>query len=226
MEKKILAWHFVADDRMLAHQLPPMEVVPGYIYGEPKGDIIICRRGMHASRRAYDALSFAQGSQLCRVHVWGDIAEHTDKIVGRYREVLAIRDVASELRLWGCWCVRNTLAAGRKTVWDLLIDERSRNAVEVAERFARNEATREELAAAGNAAWANSRVVASARITIIGPMTISLARSWKSLSTHILAGGMPCSVLVIRRALTFLPPTAVSSIPIRLSVAVYEPSPG
>ena len=154
MEKKILAWHFVTDDRMLAHQAPPMEVAPGYIYGEPNGDIIICERGMHASRTVYDALGFAQGSQLCRVRVWGDVQEQNDKIVGRYREVLAIRDVASELRLWGCWCIRNTPINGGKAVWDLLTDERSRKAIEVAERFARNEATREELDAARDAAWA------------------------------------------------------------------------
>ncbi len=155
-EEKIKAWHFVTDDRMLAHHHPPMEVAPGYIYGEPKGDIIICERGMHASRRVYNALSFAQGSQLCRVRVWGDVAEQPDKIVGRYREVLAIRDVASELRLWGCWCIRNTPIGDGKTVWDLLTDERSRNAVEVAERFARGEVTREEL----DAAWAAARAAA------------------------------------------------------------------
>src|ERR1035437_7061317 len=57
-------------------------------------------------------------------------------------------------RLFACWCVRNTpLADGRK-VWDLLTDPRSRNAVEVAERFADGAATDAELAAAGDAARA------------------------------------------------------------------------
>jgi len=52
------------------------------------------------------------------------------------------------LRLFACWCVRNTpLHDGRK-VWDLLTNKRSRNAVEVAERYARGKATEEELAAA------------------------------------------------------------------------------
>ena len=159
-EKKILAWHFVTDDRILAHQEPPMAVVPGYIYGEPKGGIIICKRGMHASRKVCDALSFAPGSQLCRVRIWGDVLEQRDKIMGRYREVLAMRDVASELRLWGCWCVRNTPIGNGKTTWDLLTDERSRNTIEVAERFARNEVTREELAAASAAASAADRAAA------------------------------------------------------------------
>ena len=145
---KILAWHFIPDDRMLAHQTPPMAVEPGFIYGEPEGDIKICRFGMHASRRVYDALYYGSSSTLCRVRIWGDIQEHDDKLVGRYREVLAIRDVASELRLWGCWCIRNTKLADGRTVWDLLADPRSRNAVETAERFAQGEATREELAAA------------------------------------------------------------------------------
>jgi hypothetical protein len=62
-----------------------------------------------------------------------------------------------ELRLFACWSVRQ--------VWFLLTDERSRNAVEVAERYAEGMATAAELAAAreaAGAAWAAARAAALA----------------------------------------------------------------
>jgi hypothetical protein len=60
----------------------------------------------------------------------------------------------SSLRKLACRFVRETpLADGRK-VWDLLTDERSRRAVEVAERYADGKATAQELDAAHAAALA------------------------------------------------------------------------
>ena len=60
------------------------------------------------------------------------------------------------LRLFAVWCARNTpLADGRKT-GDLLTDQRSLNALDVAERFAHGQATRGEL----DAAWGAARAAA------------------------------------------------------------------
>ena len=57
-------------------------------------------------------------------------------------EQSAVRDRLAPL--FACWCVRQ--------VWHLLADERSKNAVEVAERYANGQATDEELDAARDAA--------------------------------------------------------------------------
>ena len=56
------------------------------------------------------------------------------------------------LRLFACWCVRQ--------VWHLLDDDRSKNAVIVAERHAGGLATDGELTAAWAAAWAAARAAA------------------------------------------------------------------
>ena len=55
-------------------------------------------------------------------------------------------------RLLACRFIRETPLADGRRVWDLLTDKRSRNAVVVAERYVRGEATDEELAAARIAA--------------------------------------------------------------------------
>ena len=75
-----------------------------------------------------------------------------DKLKPEWLIWVATRDgvlTDRELRLVACWSVRQ--------VWHLLTDERSRNAVEVAERYAVGDATDDELAAAWDAASAAAR---------------------------------------------------------------------
>ena len=59
----------------------------------------------------------------------------------------------NDRRLAACCFVRRTPIGDGRTVWDLLTDDRSKRAVEVAERFADGEATEREL----DAAWAAAR---------------------------------------------------------------------
>lgn len=154
--QKIDAWHFVPDDGKLARC--GLEVAAGYIYSED-GPIELCQNGLHGVRRVYDGIRYASGSTLCKVKMWGEIAEQPGLLVARHREVLAVRTVANELRLWGCWCVRNTPLGDGRTTWDLLMDDSSRNAVEVAERFANGEVTEDELYEAGRAAYFAAGVI-------------------------------------------------------------------
>ena len=68
----------------------------------------------------------------------------------------------NDRRLAACCFVRRTPIGDGRTVWDLLTDDRSKRAVEVAERFADGEATERELAAAWAAARAAARDAARA----------------------------------------------------------------
>ena len=97
---------------------------------------------------------------------------------GTALDILAVEDAPAEdllwcvlregvldpinLRLAACAFVRRTPLADGRTVWDLLTDERSRNAVDIAERYARGAATDEELAAARAATGAAARAAAGA----------------------------------------------------------------
>jgi len=90
---KRLGWHFLPADLTLTNgdgravtvgttlSIPPHQV--------PK----TCSYGMHASVRPSDAAKYNRGPVLCRVEVWGDIANDDDKFCGRHRRVLWMKEL-------------------------------------------------------------------------------------------------------------------------------------
>jgi len=150
----IYAWHFLSENRKT--QWNGITVIPGQPIFH-NGKLEICQSGLHASVNLIDALQYAPGPILCRVRCEGTIIQGQDKLVCSQRTALWMFDASSMLRLWVCWCIRNTKISNGRTVWDLLTDPRSRAAVEMAEKFALGKATKEQLAAAwdaaGDAAW-------------------------------------------------------------------------
>jgi hypothetical protein len=133
----------------------PKDGQPGLWTPKIAGKLELCNKSYHLTD-ADHLLTWCQGNQLFEAETKGKILVGDDKVA--CRQVRLLRQVESwndkNLRLFACWCVRK--------IWHLLTDERSRNAVVVAEKYANGLATQEELAAARDAAWAARDVVRDA----------------------------------------------------------------
>jgi hypothetical protein len=156
--KRTLAWWFCAPDPDGVVRLPHGDgrVVKVGETLSVEGPIVACKSGLHASVRAFDALQYAPGGTICRVEVWGDVQKEEDKIAGRHRRVLWMADASAALRLFACDCAEEACRVAKWT------DDRSLNAIRVAQLYAEGKATRDELNAARDAAWAAARDAAEA----------------------------------------------------------------
>jgi hypothetical protein len=89
----VLAWHFTNGTLRDGSPVPAI--------GEPleeQGELVICRRGLHASRHPWDALGCSPGSILHRVECSGKVLEGSDKLVCSRRVILQTHDVEGLLR--------------------------------------------------------------------------------------------------------------------------------
>ena len=91
--RTIRAWHFLDDEGKRRDGL--VEEV-GKTY-HIDGDLLMCVRGLHASRRILDALQYAPGAIVQRVACWGKADEQDDKLVCRHRKVLWQKDITTIL---------------------------------------------------------------------------------------------------------------------------------
>ena len=141
---------------------------PGEWMPPIQGELIPCKNGYHLCR-ATDLLSWLNARIFVAEHR-GDLVEAGDKVVVREARLLHECEQWNErtARLFACWCVRHTPLADGRTVWELLMDERSKHAVEVAERYAIGEASYKELAVIGTKGWAAAMAAAGDRAWALG----------------------------------------------------------
>ncbi|HJS81332.1 MAG TPA: hypothetical protein VJ742_00690 [Nitrososphaera sp.] len=104
---KIKAWHFLKEDRKL--QFPPHTKIKAGQTIKVKDEPILCERGLHASIRAFDALSYSPGPVVCRVEVSGQIVKGYDKLAGTERKVLWMADATETLRAFSRWCALDVI---------------------------------------------------------------------------------------------------------------------
>lgn len=143
------AYHFLKDDMCGGYGNEP-----AWKEGEERevtGRLIMCLHGYHASPSFYDALRHARGSMACIVELSGEIIKDNDKYVARKRKLIKAVNVEKVLRAWACDCAERALRKAKVT------DERSWNAIKVARDYNEGKATREDLDAARDAAWAAAR---------------------------------------------------------------------
>ena len=85
----VKAWHFLPDNSRTRYSDEPVKVGVT-LFAE--GKIAPCSNGLHASEHPLDALKYAPGLLLCHVEVSGEIVRESDKLAGRTRTCMAIRD--------------------------------------------------------------------------------------------------------------------------------------
>ena len=110
-----------------------------------------CERGLHASRRALDAVHYAPGPIVCRVRLSGQIIEGADKAVATGRTALWMHDATDLLFEFSCWVAENALLDERRRGHEP--DPCSFAAIEARRKFQRGKITKAELSAAWSAAW-------------------------------------------------------------------------
>ncbi len=121
---------------------------------EVKGQLVPCENGLHLCREQ-DLVGWL-GPAIYEAEYEGEMVEHEDKVVVRKARLLRRLDAWNErtARLFACDCAERMLSIYER---DYPGDQRPRQAVEVARRYANGQATQDELAAArvaaGAAAW-------------------------------------------------------------------------
>lgn len=161
-----LGWHFLREDGTTGYG--NRKPVPGKLM-HCRGELVLCENGLHASRRAIDALYYAPGPIVQRVELIGVRIDDTDKSCARTRRCLWIADAERTLHEFAVWCAERALQAERKAGREP--DARSWEALAVKRRWLDGQATDKQLHAARAAVW-------EARAAVWEAQAADLAADW------------------------------------------------
>lgn len=183
------AYHFVGEKLRDGSPVPANGVTLKH-----DGPIKMCASGFHASREAFDALTYAPGNTLCRVHCCGPFMDGNDKLVCTERTIVSrinaeklLRDFARAcaldvIHLWDAPdVVRDYLSTGREEIrdaaWNAAWAAAGTGAVDAAAAAAVDAAGD----AAWDAAWATAQNAAKAA-------AVDAAAAWARAAAWVAAG--------------------------------------
>jgi len=144
-KQSVLAWHFCRSDKRLGNDDNRL-IVPGETLSV-EGPLKLCEHGLHGSKDILDALSYSKSSLVCRVRIWGDVLEDTDKLAGTHRKCLWMLDIDKILHEFACQVAEQALKAAN------VIDKRCWAAIEAKRAWLKGEISDKQLKAAWDAAW-------------------------------------------------------------------------
>ena len=142
------AWHFLKDNGAMRWKCGSvLKPKVGQTLRVDPDKLKLCKFGLHASKRAIDALEYAPGAIICRVEVGGLIIHGDDKLVASERTIIAMADATDTLHEMACWSAERTLELIKNP------DPRSVAAIAAKRAWVRGEITDKKLDAARDAAW-------------------------------------------------------------------------
>jgi hypothetical protein len=170
--RKDTFWHFANDSRKLGYRDGRDIIIGQTLKVAPP--IELCEKGLHASKRAIDALSYAPGAYVCLVTLGGTVLHDDDKSVATERTVIAAADATELLFRFSCDVAARALeraGVDHEDSWNAiairlahmsgLADDADLSAAESAARSAAESAARSAAeSAAESAAWSAARSAA------------------------------------------------------------------
>ena len=153
----VTGWYFSEESRLLRHgDARPIEIG---VTHEVDAPIQLCKRGLHASVRAIDALKYAPGPIVWRVELSGEIKTGDDKCVATHRKYIGGGvDASAVIRAFARRCALDVAH-----LWDM--PPLVRSYLETGDESIRDAARAAAWAAAWDVAPATARATARTAAT-------------------------------------------------------------